>query len=169
MGINDRFYGDNMGVQGISPVTPLVIYQSITAVAQAAVANKDVAAIHIPKGQFGPGATFRVTMAGTKSGANVAMAVALSIDSTAILTLTADDVTAVDWVAVMTITGGVNLKAQKAFGTLDLLTSAPVADYAAGTSDCTGEVVLRAQIYSGHTSDTITCEYILIEYWNKVS
>jgi hypothetical protein len=169
MGINDRFYADDPTINALSPVTPLVVYQSTTQVSNAVVENKACANLRIPPGQLGPGATFRITMAGTKTGANVAMAVALVIDSTEVIALTADDVTAVDWVAVMTIVGGVNTKAQKAFGTLDLLTSAPVADYAAGTVDCSKEVVLRPSIYSGHTSDTITCEVITIEYWNKVS
>jgi hypothetical protein len=169
MGINDRFYADNPGINALQPVTPLVIYQSTTVVSNAVVVNKDAAAITIPKGQLGPGYTFRVTMAGTKTGANVAMAVGLTINATAVLTLTADDATAVDWMATMYLVGNVNTKSQKAFGRFNALTADPVADYAAGTVDCSGEVVLRPFIYSGHTSDTITCEVIIVEYWNKVS
>lgn len=149
---------------GATPALPTVLYQSTTTYTEGDAATENVAAIVIPKDFFVVGTAFRVTMAGTKTGANDAMSVQLSIGSTAVLTIAADDNTAVDWTAQMTLisTGPAT---QKAFGYFLADTADPGVDYAAGAVNTQDEVTLYVQMINGHASDEITCEVCQVEYW----
>lgn len=153
---------------GIAAVIPTIISQSCVQTSQAGAATSDVtgSSVNIPKNHFGPGAAVRITMGGTKSGANAAMIVHISVGGTQVISLTADDASAVDWTAEFIIAAK-TLAAQSCIGTLNCLTAAPVADYAGGTVDMSQGGIIKAQIQSQHSSDTVTCEYVLVEYWEK--
>jgi hypothetical protein len=110
------------------------------------------------------GLMYRIKMTGTKTGANNAMLVKLQIGATAVITLTADDATAVDWVAEITLYI-CDTKNQKASGYLLTNTADPEVDYAAGTVDLSAGAVMVPQITSANASDTVTCESVTVESW----
>ena len=110
------------------------------------------------------GLTFRVKLAGTKTGANAAMIVHLKLGATQVLSLTADDVTAVDW-TVEIILRLKTPKAQKVSGRLLANTADPSVDYADGTVDVSAGAILVPQIQSQHGSDVVYCEFCTIETW----
>ena len=165
---NAQFLQDLPIMPGYSATVPLIVGQSTTQTSQAGAATSDVtgSSINIPKNFFGPGATFRFTLGGTKTGANNAMVVHVSLGGTQVISLSADDASAVDWAATI-IVAAKTTAAQRCIGTLDCLTAAPVADYAAGTVDMQAGGIIKAQIQSAHANDTVTCEYCLVEYWQK--
>lgn len=121
----------------------------------------DNAKVNVPA-KPGPNLTYRIMMAGTKTGANAAMSVALKLGSTAVMTIAADDGTAVDWVAEFLITF-INAKSQKVLGRFLADTADPGVDYAAGTVDCSAGAQLVPQIISAHGSDTVACEMATVE------
>lgn len=149
---------------GATPALPTVLYQSTTQYTEGDATTENVAAISIPKDFFVSGTAFRVTMAGTKSGANAAMSAQLSIGSTAVLTLAADDGSAVDWLAEMMIVS-TGPASQKCFGKFLADTADPGVDYATAAVNTRDEVILYVQMINGHADDEITCEYVLVEYW----
>jgi len=110
------------------------------------------------------GLTYRYKLGGTKSGANVAHTVLLVLGGTTVMTLTADDATAVDWVAEFTIRF-TDPKNQKVMGHMISNTTDGESDYAAGTVNCTAGAVLEVKITNGHTSDTTTLEMLTCEKW----
>ena len=113
-----------------------------------------------------PGLTYRIKAAGTKTGANNAMVVYLKIGATQVLTLTADDATAVDWVAEIVVRFTA-YNAQKIMGILLTNTADPETDYAAGTVDCSAGADMVLQVASANASDTVTCEMVTVEKWSK--
>ena len=106
--------------------------------------------------------TYRIKLAGTKTGANAAMLVKLKLGSTTVMTLTADDATAVDWVAEFNLMI-VNSHNQKISGLFLANTADPEVDYAAGAVDLSAGAELVPQITSAHASDTVTCEMCTVE------
>ncbi len=109
-----------------------------------------------------PGLTYRFKLAGTKTGANAAMSVVLKLGSTAVMTIAADDGTAVDWYCEFTIIFEAANR-QRVMGFFLADTADPGVDYAAGTVDCSAGVQLMAQVISGHASDTVTCNIVTVE------
>lgn len=109
-----------------------------------------------------PGTVYKIKLAGSKSGANAAMLVKLKLGSTTIMTLTADDGTAVDWVAEFTVII-VSAKAQRTVGHFLSNTADPEVDYAATTVDLSAGADLVPQITSAHASDVVTCAMCTVE------
>ena len=107
--------------------------------------------------------TYRVKMAGTKTGANAAMSVALKLGGTAVMTMAADDGSAVDWVAEFNLMI-VNSGNQKVSGFFLADTADPGVDYAAGAVDLSAGAELVPQIICAHASDTVTCEMCTVEF-----
>jgi hypothetical protein len=136
-----------------------------TQVSQAGAGTADVTQgkINIPA-KPPAGLTYRIKMAGTKTGANAAMLVKLQIGATTVLTLTADDSTAVDWVAEIMLMI-CDTKNQKASGHLLANTTDVEADYAAGTVDLSAGAAMVPQITSANAGDTVTCESVTVESW----
>lgn len=119
-------------------------------------------------GEAQDGLTFRWTLAGTKTGTNAAHTIELysTLSGTPLMTLTADDATAVDW------TGGFILRCyggavQKVMGTMPSNTTDFECDYAAGTAALKDGAELWVGVTSGHTSDTVTTEMCITEAWVK--
>jgi len=112
------------------------------------------------------GTAYRITLAGTNSGGNAAHTAKLLIGSTAVMTLTADAVTAVDWMATFVVVFK-DAKAQRVMGNMQGNALDCENDYAAGSVDCTAGAEMKVQINSGHESDTVTCEVCVVEKWQQ--
>jgi hypothetical protein len=116
-------------------------------------------------GEAADGLTFRWSLAGTKTGTNEAHVVNLmsSLSDTPLLTLTADDTSAVDWTAtiIMRIYGGA---LQKIMGFMSGNTTDCECDYAAGTASLKDGAKLFLTL-DGHTSDSVTAEMCVVESW----
>ena len=116
-------------------------------------------------GAAGNGLGFRWNIAGTKTGTNEAHTVNLmsSLSSTPLMTLTADDTTAVDWTAqfILYCYGGA---VQKIMGSMDSNSLDAESDYAAGTASLKGGATLYVTI-DGHANDTVTSEMCILEAW----
>jgi len=166
MGINDRFLQDSSTLQFNKPVVPMIVYQSAETVTEGDAATEYVASVVVPQGSFPPGSTFKVTMAGTKTGTNGTLTVALYCNSTAVLSIDADADTAVDWMATLYMVQ-VSPKVQRCFGQLFTLTEDPRIDYATAAIDLSGEFTFRAAMANEHASDEITCDVCIIEFWQK--
>ncbi len=168
MTINERFREVIPSIYTIEPVIPSVVAQSTTQTSQAGAATSTVtgSTITIPAGEFPPGATFRFTLGGSKTGANAAMVVHISLGGTQVISLTADDASAVDWMAQFIISS-MSLTTQGCMGWFNALTADPVVDVASGTVDMTNGGVIKAQIQSQNASDTVVCNYVLVEFWVK--
>lgn len=110
----------------------------------------------------GPPLSYRYTLAGTNTGTNGSWTIALVLNGTTLMTLTAAATTASDWVADFVILFK-DSKHQRVLGKISQNAEDCVSDYAAGTVDCSAGAPLIVQIASGHSSDTITCEMIVIE------
>jgi hypothetical protein len=166
MGINDRFNTSSSGMQFKNPVQPMVVYQSATSVTTGDAETKTIASLTIPSGSMAPGTTFRVTMCGTKTGANGTLTVGLYLGGSSVLSIDADADTAVDWMAILHVVQ-VSPKVQRCFGQLLTLTEDPRVDYATAAIDCSSSVVLSPVMANEHASDEITCDVCIIEYWQK--
>jgi hypothetical protein len=106
--------------------------------------------------------TYRIWMAGKKSGANGAQSVGVRIGATDVITIAADGNDAADWVAefVIIITGG---STQKCAGHFIVESADPNVDYAAGTVDLSQGPTMVPFIVSAHGSDTVYCEMCTVE------
>jgi len=82
------------------------------------------------------------------------------------MTLTADDATAVDWVAEFVIRF-IDATNQKVMGWMISNTTDGECDYASGTVDCSAGNDLCPYITAGNSSDTVTCEMVTVEKWIK--
>ena len=112
------------------------------------------------------GLTYRFVLAGTKTGANAAHTVTLVLGGTTLMTLTADAATAVDWMAEFVVRF-VDATNQKVMGRLSSSGLDAIADYAAGTVDCSAGNDLCPYITAGNSSDEVTCEMVTVEKWIK--
>ncbi len=147
-------------------VTPSIVQQTCTqtTIASATATAVTGSKVTIQPREAGDGLTFRFRCSGTKTGTNAAHVISLYINSTAVCALTADDATAVDWVAEFTLVF-VNVAAQKVMGTISSDTTDCGADYAAGTVDCSAGATI--QLYgTSHASDSLTIELVTVERWD---
>ena len=112
------------------------------------------------------GLTYRIRMTGTKTGANATMTVSLLLGATEVITLTADAVTASDWVAefMLRIKDATN---QKVSGFYLQDTEDPDVNYADGTVNLGAGAALIPRITSSHGSDVVYCEACTVEAWIK--
>lgn len=162
---NIQFTKDVPFLPGYSATVPLVLGISTT---QTSATNetKDVTGsrFEIPANTFTGNMAFRFTLGGTKAGANNAMVVniCLGVAATAVLPLTADAASAGDWRAVG-IVAATNAAVQACLGTLLLDTEDPEVNYAAGAVDMRAGGPIKAQIVSAHGSDTVTCDFCMVE------
>lgn len=168
MGINERFIGDSPAIPGVNAVVPQIVAQSTTQTSQAGAAASDVTGskVVIPKGHFGAGVTFRYTLSGVLAGGNAKMKIHLYVGATAVLSIESDAVTAGDWMAQMTVCSK-GISSQACFGFHTVTTQDTVVDFAAATADTTGDVIIKAVIEGQNAGDTVTADYVLVEYWKK--
>ena len=110
------------------------------------------------------GTCYRFTLAGTNTGGNAAHTVDIHFGSTNLITLTADAVTAVDWMATIVVMI-LDSKNQRIMGHMQGNALDCENDYAAATADMSAGGTLKAVINSGHASDTVTCEMCVVEKW----
>jgi len=146
-------------------VVPKVVKASCTQYETSSTTAKNIAECNVNIPAKPPvGLTYRVRLTGTKTSTNAAHTVTLLINSTTVMTLTADDATAVDWVAEFLIrfTGP---KSQKCMGWMISNTTDGESDYAAATVDLTAGGTLKPYVTAGHGSDTVTCEMCIVEEW----
>ncbi len=169
MGINDRFtnldLGKTPGISGFGGATvPQVLYQSgaSTATSSTTVAYP-TGVLTIPKGTIKTNSAFRVIMSGTKTNANDAMSVTLYLKDAAILTMASPAATAASWIVEMTVVCSAG-NAQTAFGKLLAQALAVVVGNSTATKDTTADVVLKAGIAAVNGSDTVTCNYVRVEF-----
>lgn len=156
-----------MELDGRFKSIPAIVSQSVTQTSQAAAGTKTVTGSQVNvDNKPAAGTAYRITLAGTKTGANAAHTVTLVLGGTTVMTLTADAATAVDWMATFVIIFGVS-KVQKIMGNLHGAALDAICDYAAGTVDCSAGPELKAQVTSGHASDTVTAELVTVEKWHK--
>ncbi len=144
---------------------PAIVSQSVEQTSQAAAGTSDVTGSKVNvDNKPAAGTAYRVTLAGTKTGANAAHTVTLVLGGTTVMTLTADAATAVDWMATFTIIFK-DSNNQRVMGNMQGNALDCENDYAAGTVDCSAGAELKAQITSGHASDTVTAELVTVEKW----
>lgn len=149
-----------------SPAVHVVNFSSTTLTVSDAVATEVYgSSFNLEPGMAAAGMGFRWTIAGTKTGTNEAHVVNLmsTLSSTPLLTLTADDTSAVDWQAVITLvlTGGAS---QKISGIMISNTTDGETDYATGTASLKGGAKLYVTI-DGHTNDDVTADFCILEAW----
>ena len=147
-------------------VTPEIVAGSNTTYTETSndtVENCLASRVTVP-GRPPAGLTYRYKLAGTKTGANDNHTVLLVLNGTTLMTLTADDGTAVDWVAEFTVRF-TDSQTQKIMGYMVANTCDGEVDYATGAVDCTAETVLEVRITNTDASDTTTCEMLTCEKW----
>lgn len=161
---------NNLTVNSVANV-PVLFANSCTQTSQAGVGVADVAAsiLNMPASWFAVGKTFRITVIGTKSGANAAMKVHLYLRNGIVLTLTAGDAAAGDWMTTFWITEHTGTSNQKIGGKLEVTGKTPIIDSAAGTKAITAQPTpIKVQIESQNAGDTVTVEQTYIEGWKLV-
>ena len=164
MGMNDRFLRETPQLAYHAGCLPVVVALSTTVTSQAGAATKDVtgSSLKLRAEDFKPGTAFRITMAGTKSGGNAVMSAHISLGGTQVLSISDDDITAGDWMAIMVVASR-TVATQIAFGQLQTDALDNATDTATGTVNMAGGGILKAQITSGNAGDTVTCEFCMIE------
>ena len=148
-----------------SGVIGSIVSVGTTQTSQAGAATSTVtgSTVSVPAGHAAAGQVYTWEMAGTKTGANNAMVVHLKLDGTQVMSLSASDATAADWVARFKcyLTAA---DAQKIHGELIVNGKVAVSDYAAGAVDISGAVDLITQITSANAGDTVTSEVVTVTY-----
>jgi hypothetical protein len=150
---------------------PLIIGQGYTQTEQAGAGTADVtgSSIELADGWFTEGRTLKYTVGGTVTGANASISVALYFEDGAVCTLSTAGGAAGDYVAEFTVVAA-SASAQRIIGNLQAEAGAETKiDYATDDSDtaAVGTIPVKLQITSADAGDTITAEYVRIEYWNK--
>lgn len=169
---NTQFSKDLRIMPGVAAYLPCIVKQSNKQTSMSSATTKDIyidddgnTIFTIPNGYFGPGATFRATMGGTKSGTNAAFTIATILNGTTVGTATSDDATAVDWTATI-ILSAKTFAVQHCISKLFSDTADPDVQYDAGAVSCANaDVTLKFQL-GGNSGDTVTVEYFLLEYWS---
>lgn len=152
---------------------PIVIGQDYTQTEQAGAGTADVtgSSITLADGWFTEGKTLKYTVGGAVTGANAAISVALYFEDGAVCTLQTANGAAGDWEAEFIVVAEA-AAAQRIIGKLIAEAGAEVkVDYATDNSDtaAVGTIPVKLQITSGNAGDTITAEYVRIDYWNKAN
>lgn len=166
MGINDRFLAESPGIGFLSPVTPQIIYQSAETFNTGDAETVALANIYMPKGTMAPGTTFRVTVSGVKAGTADTGQIALSLNGTAVLTLTCGANTAVDFLCVGTVIQK-SPKVQESCGVWLHETEDAAVNRDAGAVDCSGDTTFTVSMINTSASDEMTVYSVTIEYWLK--
>lgn len=165
---NDRFPAIFPEVSGLFGALPTVVKLSNTQTTTGASTTATVvtgSSIMIPAHEFTPGATYKIQLFGTKTGATGNLVVALYMHATAVLSLTSGSSAAGDW-RFEGYVSSVGPAMQNCFGIFTQTAVASVFDYAAATVSTVGDFNLRAVITNGNT-DTTTVEHVRIEYVNR--
>ena len=134
-----------------------------------ATADVTGSSLDLAKNWFSEGKTLKFKVAGTKTGANLAMSVVLYLSDGAVMTLTSGDADAGDWIAEFEITA-LTLATQRIMGTFTQTANAAIVDYDASAKDLTtgaGPFTIKVQIVSAHAADTVTSEMVNIQHWVK--
>ncbi len=154
-----------------SPITggvfPVVLGIGTTQTSQAGAGTADVtgSSIAIPANHAAAGQVYEWWVSGTKTGANAAMIVHLyALDGT-ILSLTASDAAAVDWVAHITmyVTGGAT---EEVHGELHCNGKVSVVDVDVTPAKdlATAGGTVKLQIQSQNAGDTVTAEQVSVKF-----
>lgn len=109
------------------------------------------------------GLAYRITCWGTKTGTNAIHMVNLVLAGTELISVEADDTTAVDWIAQILVIFH-SPKVQRAAGHIASESLDCGADVADGSIDCSAGATLKLQLEK-HTSDDVTCDGLVIEKW----
>lgn len=109
------------------------------------------------------GLAYRYTCWGTKTGTNATHKINLVLAGTELISVEADDTTAVDWIATILVIFH-NPKVQRAAGHIASEGLDCGADVADGAIDCSAGGALRLQAEK-HTSDDVTVDGLVIERW----
>jgi hypothetical protein len=158
-------------VPDYSGATPLVVAQGYTQTSQAGAGTSDVtgSSLTLEDGWFTEGKTLRYTAGGNVTAGNAAVSVKLYFEDAAVMTLSTTDGAAGDWIAEFILVG-VDATNQRIIGKLGAEAGAElICDYAADTTDtgAAGTIPIKLQITSGDAGDTITAEYVVVEFWQK--
>lgn len=165
---NLQFAQDIQKIPGYAAVIPTIISQSNVAsyTGDAETIAVTGSRIVVPQGFFGPGATFRFTMAGSRTGTAGAATIYIYINATSAISLAVPTNTAVDWTATFLISEHTNMANQNCFGIVHAsATVLSISDYAAATVDVSAESTIQAKLVLANGSDEVTCNYVLVEYW----
>lgn len=164
MGINDRFFSETPALANHRGCMASVVALSTTQTSQAGSGTSDVtgSTLKLRAEDFKPGTAFRITLGGTKTGANAAMIVHISLGGTQIVSITADAATAVEWTANIMVASK-TMASQVCVGQVLTDTEDVAIEYAAGAVAMSGGGILKAQIQSQNAGDTVTCEFCMIE------
>ena len=167
MGIQNRFNTDSPIWEG-THVVPVIISQSNTAsyTGDAETIAITGSNITVPKGKFLPGATFRFTLAGSRTGTAGALTLLITIGSTTVITIACPSNTATDWLAQFTVSEHTDFANQNCTGYfMQPATTYVALDYAAATVDVSQEVIIQAKATLANASDEVYVNYVLVEYW----
>ena len=142
-----------------------IVSVGTTQTSQAGVGTSTVtgSSIAVPSGHAAAGQVYTWEISGTKTGANNAMIVKLQLANDEVMTLTASDAAAGDWVARFKcyLTGAGTQDIQ---GELLVNGKVGVMDFATGATDISGAVNIFAEIESQNGGDTVTAETVTVTY-----
>ena len=165
---NIQFAKEFPAWNGITPSIPVILLQSNTAstTGDAETITITGSQITVPKGHFSPGTTFRYTFYGSRTGTAGAATIQIDLNGTTVSTIAIPTNTAVDWMAQITISEHTNFKNQNVselvFASATVLSA---QDIATGTVDVSGDTVMKGQMVLANASDSVTCNYVLLEAW----
>lgn len=168
MGINFRHQLNEVpSIPGYAPTVPAILSQSneYTYTGDAETIDINGSTINVPKGFFGPGATFKFTMAGYRTGTADAATITILIGATTVLTLALPSNTAVDFLGEFYVAAHTDFAHQNCWGYILSQTVLSVMDQAQTTASTVQDVVLKAQVTLASASDEIFIKYCKVEYW----
>lgn len=147
---------------------PIVIAQIASTETQAGSGSSDIVGSTITTvgTWLSAGKAIKWTIAGTKTGANAAMKVHLYLKDGTVMSLTASDAVAGDWIASF-ILYAKSAVSQNVVGELKSNAKSVITDYATSNKDTSVAVSAKVKIESQNAGDTVTSEYTLIEHWVK--
>jgi hypothetical protein len=153
---------------------PIIVEQDTTTTSTTStICDVNGSSLVIEPNWFKAGKTFKWTIVGTKTGANAVFDVNLYVQDASVVKLQSKSVSAGDWTATFYLTEYTDFAHQKAFGLLTNVNAVDsndkTFDYAVDThdfADATADTV-KLTVKSGNSSDTVTVDYCLVEYWYK--
>jgi len=119
--------------------------------------------IAVPAGHAAAGHVYRWRAAGTKTGANAAMIVHCNLYGIQVMSLTASDAAAADWIADIYV-HVLGTASQRIMGTLMVNGKASVVDYATAVVDISGAGNVYLQIQSQNAGDTVTADITTVHF-----